>query len=1075
MAFHSPIMRVIRDELEAFIGPIPFHAPQIPVISNTTMAPFPADPGEIKRILMAHLESPVHWMPNVQTLWHDYGIRLFTEVGPGDILSNLISDTLPEAACIQTCLPEAESLTCKSALAQLFTQGHLPVPREPRFVSLPGFGKAAAAPRPAPAPGPPGFKPVERIIQREINRFVMQTYGRFFEGDILAAIRQEHDPTFQESDLAAAIQSMLRGAGPSEPRQPISLEEPAPPPYQPIRAIPAPAPPASEEAPGDQGHVETLIHIIMDATGFNRDEIEPDMDLRRDLSIRSSRLPIIMDAAERQFGITIELEDFLHVRTVRDIAQRISEIISRQEGAGPGSAAPGVNPGPGRAENLKPPPDEASLKRLVFQPAEVEPTAAIPTELSPGESVLLLSPNRDDRLAGSVEDVLRLDYGVETVPMLFMPKNLGPGIETFNLLTDGGSLRAAERISGLASFAGMVITLPQDGSARIRDMAAAARLLRGLFGVLKAFLLSPARKFVVLIHSREDTEALGGLVAEGMLGLFLCAAQEYPAVQFRTVAIEADTDLGPVLGPALDRGYPAVEMMHRDGRVFTAEGRIAPSVFNGPASLHLSPGDVVVMSGGAAGITAYLARSLAPFRPRLVFLGRTPLNPGIKPGAAPAPSETFTADHRAAEMAQTLADLHAAGIEAAYHTCDVTDPEVVRMVLGEVASRYGKIDGIIHGAGVLRDGLLSHMSLDDLSLVTDVKFLGAWNLFSAAEGAGLKFFVALSSGAAILGNPGQSNYAAANRMMSALLSYLGRKNPAVRFKTLMLPPVEGAGMADDPAVREVMQRKGVGYIQVNELAGLFCRELLVAPADDDRVMFMRTLPPVKTARLNATTPPGLEGELAGGTVAFSPEDFPLIDRIAHVDLRREQLEAFRSFSPEKDLWLSDHRPLTFVEPPLVSAAMVLETFMEAARLLYPHLQVRGVRQVRFLDMIQCPPGLPRTAQILCRRADPSLGEVWCEVSLSTPAISPTGRMTDRFTPDCQGQVSLDGGGGFLGEELTDFPVRLDELQTAAPGSGPGAGLVRRAQRPQRQVSGHRVAGRRRSGGGPGPHHLPGDR
>jgi len=32
------------------------------------MAPFPADPGEIKQILMAHLESPVHWLQNVQTL-----------------------------------------------------------------------------------------------------------------------------------------------------------------------------------------------------------------------------------------------------------------------------------------------------------------------------------------------------------------------------------------------------------------------------------------------------------------------------------------------------------------------------------------------------------------------------------------------------------------------------------------------------------------------------------------------------------------------------------------------------------------------------------------------------------------------------------------------------------------------------------------------------------------------------------------------------------------------------------------------------------------------------------------------
>ena len=172
-----------------------------------------------------------------------------------------------------------------------------------------------------------------------------------------------------------------------------------------------------------------------------------------------------------------------------------------------------------------------------------------------------------------------------------------------------------------------------------------------------------------------------------------------------------------------------------------------------------------------------------------------------------------------------------------------------------------------------------------------------------------------------------------------------------------------------------------------------------------------------------------EGELAGGAVAFSPGDFPLIDRISSVDLRREELEAFRTFSREKDLWLEDHRPLKCVEHPLVSAAMVLETFMETARILYPHLQVRGVRQVRFLDMIQCSPGAPRTAKIFCRRADTSLGEVRCEVSLSTPAISPTGRLTDRFIPHCQGQVILDGGGGNLGEGLTDFPVRLDELQT----------------------------------------------
>jgi NAD(P)-dependent dehydrogenase (short-subunit alcohol dehydrogenase family)/acyl carrier protein len=657
----------------------------------------------------------------------------------------------------------------------------------------------------------------------------------------------------------------------------------------------------------------------MDATGYNRDEIQPDMDLRRDLSIRSSRLPIIMDAAERQFGITIELEDFIGVRTVKDIAQRISKVIARHGGTSLQPATKAVDPDPVRDDILKSSEDAASLKRLVFKHATIELAAAIPMELSAGESVLILSPDRDERIAGSAGDILRADYGVDTFPMPFMQGTFGPGEEGHDIRTDEGASRAVDRIAGLSPLAGMVINLCQGGSGRLRSMADVSRLLRGLFLLLKAFLQSPAKKFVVLIHSRKDTEPPVRLLAQGLLGLFLSAAQEYPSVQFRTLEIDRDTDLRVALRGALDRGCTLVEIIHRDGRVFTSNGHLAPSVFRDSSRLNLSPGDVVVMSGGATGISAHLARSLVPFTPRMVFLGRTPLDPGIhpaKPRPEHSPSEAFTNeftskapspspspsggegynispplrggdegegdvcgftndrigpfDSRASEIARTLADLHASGIEATYHTCDVTDPEAVRAIMGEVASRYGKIDGIIHGAGVLRDGPLSQMTPDDFSLVTDVKFLGAWNLFSAAEGAGLRFFVGLSSAAAIQGNPGQANYAAANRMMSALLRTLRRKNGAVRFKALMLPPVEGAGMAEDPEVRELMRRKGAAYIHVNELAGLFCRELFVAPAEDVWVMFMRRLPSVRTSLLNDSIRPSPSGKLEGGTVSFSP-------------------------------------------------------------------------------------------------------------------------------------------------------------------------------------------------------------
>jgi malonyl CoA-acyl carrier protein transacylase len=987
MAFHSPIMRVIHDELEAFVASIPFHSPQIPVISNTTMAAYPSDPGEIRRILMAHLESPVHWMNNVQTLWNDHGIRLFMEVGPGDILSDLITDTLPESACIPTCIPPAESIIYTTALAQLFVQGHLKVQGEPRWVSLPASGK------------PPEFQVIAPA------------------------------PTLRPSESA---------------------------PLDPAPAIMGKVSPAIHEAPVHQILMERLIRIIMDATGFDRDEIKPEMDLRKDLSVRSSRLPIIMDAAERQFGITIDLEEFMDARTVKDIAQRISRVIARQPGGSLGPATKAVDHGPVQDEMLEPPEDEESVKRLVFSRVPMELPASIPMELSPGESVLLLSPDRDDAIAGRAGEIFRRDYGVDTIPMRFMQSALGPGEEGHDILTDEGSGRAAEKISGLASLAGMVITLPQVGLEKVRGMAEVAQLLRGLFPPLKAFLQSPKKKFVVLIHSREDAETSGGLLAEGMLGLFLSAAQEYSSVQFRTLEIEPDADLRVALRGALDRGYTAVEMMHRDGSFFTSEGHVVPSVFGELSNMILSPGDVVVMSGGATGISAHLARSLAPFMPRLVFLGRTSLDPGIdlaRPHPGHLPSEAlaadsrapefaqdegvflpafvkaFTADLKASEIARTLADLHASGIEATYHTCDVTDPDAVQAVMGEVVSRYGRIDGIIHGAGVLRDGLLSQMTPDDLSTVADTKFLGAWNLFSAAERAGLRFFVGLSSVAAIQGNPGQTNYAAANRMMSALLKYLRRRNSAIRFKALMLPPVEGAGMAEDPDVREMMRRKGAAYLHVNEIAELFCRELSVAPADDDWVMFMRRLPAVKTARLNDVIQPALNGDLNGGAVTFKAKDFPMIEGLSCLDIRRGQLDASRVFSQEKDLWIADHRPFTFIKHPLVSAAMVLETFMEAARLLYPHLHVRGVRQARLMDMIQCPPALPRPLMISCRRIGDGLREVLCDVSLSTQDISPAGRLTGGYIPHCKGQVILDGGSGELGEGFQDFPVRPDELRT----------------------------------------------
>jgi malonyl CoA-acyl carrier protein transacylase len=1042
MAFHSPVMKVIHDELAAFIAQIPFHSPRIPVISNTTRMPYPSDPKAIKKILMSHLESTVHWMDNVQTLWNNHGVRLFVEVGPGDVISDLVADTLAESTNIQTCLSSEESLTMKRGLAKLFVHGHLTPERQVEIVSLSVAKKAAASDTIEHAPILPSVAsqpvasqsiesghlapdPRERIFQREINRFMMAKFGSFLEPNMLNAFRQELDPSFQEDDLSRVITSMLTGS---------DLVE------SPLVQIPPVADeiPESGLVPEDQGVMETLIHIIMDATGFNRNEIEPDMDLRRDLSIRSSRLPVIMDAAERQFNIVVELEDFIDVHTVKDIARTISRIMAGPAGSVPKPPALTLDPDALHEDTLKQKSDDDSLKRLVFTRTAVKLETSVPIELNPGASVMILSSDSHDTIAEKAGNILRTDYNVSTSLMDFLQSSAGPGRTGHDIRTDKGALQAQDTIAGLPSVSGLVITLSPGGSVGKISMADVSRVVRGFFLVVKAFLRSVNKKFVVLVHSGQDNDIPQGMVAEGMLGLFLSAALEYPSVQFRTMEIALDTDLGWALACALDRGRTVVEMMHRKQEVFTSEACLAPLEFSASPDLNsglnlglnLNPGDVVVMSGGATGISAHLARCLAPFAPHLVFLGRTIVNSGFTPAASnPEPaSKAFIVETRASEIARTLAELHTSGIKATYHTCDVTDPAAVKRVLGEVVTRYGRIDGIIHSAGVLRDSLLSHMTPDDVSRVMDVKFLGAWNLFSAAKDAGLRFFVGLSSAAAIQGNPGQANYAAANRMMSALLRTLGRENSDIRFKAMMLPPVEGAGMAGDPQVKAMMNQKGVAYIHVNELTGLFCRELFAAPAKDTCVMFMKRQPQVSGAMLNDRDRPSPAKELDTSIGSFRPGNFPMIETIVSLGLCQEELEALRCFSLDKDLWITDHRPFKFIKHAIVSGTMILETFMEAARILYPHLQVRGVRKVRLMDMIQCPPGIPRPARISCRRSG-GLREPVCDVFLAAQEISPAGRLTDRFTPQCSGQVILDGGEGYLGEAFLDFPVRMNELRT----------------------------------------------
>jgi len=1058
MAFHSPIMKVIHEEMAAFVSGIAFHPARIPVISNTTMKPYPNDPDQMRQILMAHLESPVHWMQNVRTLWEDFGIRAFVEIGPADTLCNLVGQTLDKPLCIPTCMPEAEAQTYRSGVAQLHALGHL----EQKEITLTEKTDQLAVPSPVPAITVRSTSQdrLAAIVQREINAFVLKSFGEYIKPLVVDAIRRELDPQFTLERLDRSL-----GTWPVALPQAKLLEKaelPAPlPQAKPLAKAEAPAalPSREAEAKGPKeavDYVEQMIQIIMSATGYERDEIEPDMDIRQDLAIRSSRLPVIMDEVERRFGITVNVEDFVGLRTVREIANCIEKLAGRLAKGAPAAeplrdtplAAPKDLAAGFAGEEARP---RKPIKRLVLEEVMLPRGAIHPLTLGLGQEVAVLRVHARSVLAADLSRHLEGKWKVQPLHLDCLGQGDGA---TFDLRSSEGAQNAVQRLKEARSLAGLVLVLEGESQSLLPRAEDVTAFLTGFFGCLKALMNSKNKAFCLILLRGVQPETPEAVTGEGILGMFLAAAQEYPSMLFRSVSLDTRTDFQSALDHALDTSNPIIQWIYHDQEAFSIKASHAPLSLTGRSGLELGAEDVVMISGGAKGVTWHIARALAPFKPRIVLLGRTELDPAAAYGAlrntkAPAenvlrrlfkkkgperkgdqPDPQTSSALASLDIARNVSRLSALGLKVSYLSCDVADPHKVTQTLDQVVKQYGRIDGIIHGAGLIRDSFLEFMTPEDFMRVMEIKLLGAWNLYRASKDRGLRFFAALSSLVAIQGNVGQVNYCSANRALSATLRSWSVSHKGLVSKALMLPPIEGTGMAEDPEVKALMKLKGLesAFVHADELAQMFCRELFLGPAQQSWVILARTFPSVKKTLVESPELSEDEASRSAGGVRFQQGDLPMIGRVEALDLKRGELVAKRTFSRASDLWIEDHKPFKFLKHPLVSGIMAIETFLEAAHLLYPHLSVLGVRRLKFEDILECPPDMGREARILCRREEDAVQEVRCNVELSSADLSPSGRLLDTWSTNYRGQV-------ILGPRITplspwpEFTVRAEDLDT----------------------------------------------
>jgi thioester reductase-like protein len=289
--------------------------------------------------------------------------------------------------------------------------------------------------------------------------------------------------------------------------------------------------------------------------------------------------------------------------------------------------------------------------------------------------------------------------------------------------------------------------------------------------------------------ARAAAAAIGGLARSARL--------ELPRPAMRAVLLDAAADAFAVAAGEAGLDGPETEVRWAGGRREARRLAELPVPTPGRA---FHRGQVVLVSGGMGGIGRLVARRLAArYGARLVLAGRR---------APDAGAEAF------------LRELRALGGEAVYVSADVSTAAGAERAVAAARDRFGPVQVVLHAAGVLRDGLLLGAAPEAAAQVAQPKVAGALHLERAAAGGDLELVVFFSALAAVAGNPGQSDYGAANRFLDGLAEAREdrRRRGELRHRTLSVnwPVWAGGGMGIEPAHAAALGRSGIGLLPDEE-------------------------------------------------------------------------------------------------------------------------------------------------------------------------------------------------------------------------------------------------------------------
>ncbi|MBV7700667.1 type I polyketide synthase [Streptomyces sp. TRM70350] len=820
-AFHSPRMAPAVDAFAAALAGHDLSAPRLPVWSGATARPYPADPEAIRTLLAGALARPVRFAEQIEDMYAA-GVRVFVEAGPGTVLTRLVGEVLagrPHTALSVEAPGRPGLAHLLGTLAALAVRG-TPV----RLEALTGDHTAGYEQDRAPA----GWTVDGHLVRTADGTPVpggLQPTGPpvTLTGGGTGAGRDETVIEFLRGTqriVAAQQEVVLRYLGTDAPAARPPAET-------------APPQPAETAAPA-------VLDVVAARTGYPPAMLDPDLDLEAALGVDSLKRTEIATALLRGTPHADAVGQLADLRTIRSM----TDWLTTRTGPGAPTAAatepaPRNPPAATAASDPQPAPQaRPAAVRGGIAPEPSRRPAAVrdgiePEPDNPSGAVSRAAGHSCEGTSAGYPPTVR--HVVEPLPE---ERPAGPAVTVPRAAVSGGG-EVGDVLAALLKEGGTELVSDPAGCDALLLLDAldgGDGVLPGRFAAIRAAVLGGIR--TLLLATCHDAGPAGG----GLHGLARAVSREHPGLAMVAVDLPAGQppeEAARTLLAELGGARPSVT--HTAGRRAVWHTRPAPLPDRevSAGDLHLDRDGVVLLTGGARGITARLARALATLTGcHIELVGRSAPVDGPRLTDAelrarliaegerdPAGIERAVRAHAAGrQVRQCLDDLTGRAASVRYHRADVRDAEHLGAVLDDVYNRHGRLDTVVHAAGLVRDRLLCDKTPEEFAEVYDTKVAGARAL-AARLRPGLRHLVLFGSIAGVTGNRGQSDYAAANDALDTLArQWSGRL--ADRVLALDWGPwaADAGGMVTAELERAYV-RNGIRLIDPDDGVRAFLREL----------------------------------------------------------------------------------------------------------------------------------------------------------------------------------------------------------------------------------------------------------